>query len=515
MYRSKTEFTHRKPLCAAHAGPRALTRGILSKHKGLFGDQPGTRRAEPDIRKGIMRTAAIAATVIAVITLTSACGDENHLVISPVQLDYSSVGSPRYSYAPYQSPSDVTWFAGQTYIGGDVEPQESLRRVSTTTSGTKIYMGAIRDGVGVNRLENYEADLTAQTGDGFAPFIIAPRMDFDPAFDEPENDEIDAAIFDSVRILNDALPPEFQIEIGYIDSGEEAAAGAILMRLESPESVRAECGVNAVACAESVITSYGYTRSSTIILPDDFDADEFLYSRSVIIHELLHALGIWGHVDSVEFPDSLMGDYGGYIPNVTHILNKIDREVLQIMYMSQESEIYNDWGEWSDVSHHLIGRTDDGELNFGVALFNGLPQPWVRSATPDTFLADNRLLSGTATWSGDLVAYSGPSPLLGDVELQVGLATLTDPANEQDLRFRDIFYVNRFESSDYSDTSPRWFPTRNLDYKVNVYGNLFANVQDDEYEEGWVAGAFMGNNHEHMAGTLKRTDMVGAFGGTR
>ena len=283
------------------------------------------------------------------------------------------------------------------------------------------------------------------------------------------------------------------------------------MKLESAAAVRAECGIDAIACAKSTFDAFGYTVSSTVILPDDFDTSEYMLSRSVIIHELLHALGIWGHVDSVEFPDSLMGNSGGYIPNVTHILNKIDREVLQIMYMSRETDLYNDWGEWSDTSHHLAVRSEDGALNFGVALFNGLPQPWARGTTPDVNLADNRSLFGTATWSGDFVGYSGPSPLLGNVELQVSLSTLYDPSSEQDLRFRDIYYLNRFGS----DTDDIWFPTRNIDYKVNVYGNQFANVQGEDREEGWVTGVFLGSSHEHMGGTVKRTDMVGAFGGSR
>ena len=127
-----------------------------------------------------------------------------------------------------------------------------------------------------------------------------------------------------------------------------------------------------------------------------------MFAREVIVHELLHAMGIHGHVDSVEFPDSLMGSSGEYIPNLGNIISKIDQEVLQIMYMSQRTDLYNDWGEWSDTSFHLVGRTDDGFLNFGVALFNGLPQPWVRGTLPDMDLADNAHLDGTATWSGNL-----------------------------------------------------------------------------------------------------------------
>ena len=74
--------------------------------------------------------------------------------------------------------------------------------------------------------------------------------------------------------------------------------------------------------------------------------------------------------------------------------------------------------------------------------------------------------------------------------------------------------MNRFES-DTTDDSDRWFHTRNIDYKVEISGNYFENVKGDDYEQGFVTGLFMGAEHEHMGGTVKRTDMIGAFGGSR
>ena len=206
-----------------------------------------------------------------------------------------------------------------------------------------------------------------------------------------------------------------------------------------------------------------------------------------------------------------MGTAGETIPNLGYIISRIDREVLQIMYMSQEGDTYNDWGEWSDLSHHLMGQTADEDMRFGVALFNGLPQPWASGTEPSTDLADNALLTGTATWNGNLLAYSGPSPLFGAASLKVGLDTLGDSDAEQDLMFSNIFYLNRHGST----SDARWFNTRNIDYKVSINGNLFFNITGDDYEDGLIAGAFMGAKHEHMGGTVKRTDMVGAFGGSR
>ncbi len=43
----------------------------------------------------------------------------------------------------------------------------------------------------------------------------------------------------------------------------------------------------------------------------------------------------------------------------------------------------------------------------------------------------------------------------------------------------------------------------------------FRNVRGDGHEEGFVQGAFLGAEHEHMGGTVKRTDMVAAFGGSQ
>ena len=471
------------------------------------------------------RVGFLAALVAGSLLILNACGGSggNSLAIPESPLAYSNAAQTRHSYTPYETGSHIYTFplsddVTEVYIGGGLEPLEPLRHVATAGSGIKYFMGSVRDGVGVDRLENYENDLTTRNGadpyglrgDDFAPFFVQPSLYFDPDLLAPENAGIGQALYDSILILNDILPPEFQIVVE--GSRDYAAAywGEIMVSLESPEDISATCGENVVACAQ-YRTIGNYTYSATLHLPDDFDVTEYTFPRKVIVHEFLHALGIQGHVDSIEFPDSIMGTVGETIPNLGHIISKIDREVLQILYMSQRTDLYNDWGEWSDTSFHLVGRTDDGTLNFGVALFNGLPQPWARGTLPDMALVDNADLSGTATWTGSLLGFSGPAPIVGKAELEVGLDTLSDVDNEQDLRFRDIAFLNRFESG----SEDRWFDTRNIDYKVNVSGSVFQNVRGDEYEQGLVTGAFLGAGHEHMGGTVKRTDMVAAFGGSR
>ena len=453
-----------------------------------------------------IRTAAV---IAAALILVSCGGGGGPTVSTAPPLAYSQTAY-EHTYAPAQTRSQIVAynFSGAEHItiGGDLEPRENLRHV-LTENGIQYYIGAVRDGVGVDRLANYATDLGVGN---LKPFAVQPTIYWDPDLLLPENSGIADALRGSLRILNDALPPEFQIVDGGAWETATIYPGEIGISLQTAEDIGLICSTGAVACAQSRHLGRS-TSLSWLYIPDDFDTSEYTYPRKVIVHELLHALGISGHVDQIEFPDSIMGTAGEFIPNLGHIISKIDREVLQIIYMSKRTDTYNDWGEWSDVSHHLVGRTADQALNFGVALFNGLPQPWVRGGLPSTTLAGNTGLSGTATWAGSLLAYSGPSPLAGDAELEVGLATLSDPDNQQDLRFRDIYYLNRFETADRSDDSDRWFPTRNIDYKVRVAGNVFANVDG----EGVVTGAFLGARHEHMGGTVKRTDMVGAFGGSR
>ncbi len=289
---------------------------------------------------------------IAIICVTvAACGGGGALFRTASQLDYTNAADARHSYSPYTTGSHAySWDPGtvgndvqEIYIGGDLEPRENLRHV-LTHNGIDYYVGASRDGVGVDRLENYKLDLETRNGtdpfnfmgDGFRPFITQPLLYLDADLLAPGNAGILWALADSILILNDSLPPEYQIRVMGSREGNIAYRGEIQVNLEPAATVGLRCGVNAVACASNTPLALWspFSASSTLYLPNDFDTSEYTYPRKVIVHELLHALGIQGHVDSIEFPDSIMGTTGEYIPNLGHIISKIDREVLQIMYMS-------------------------------------------------------------------------------------------------------------------------------------------------------------------------------------
>ena len=381
-------------------------------------------------------TLRLICAVLAIGFLAGCGGGGNLDVVIPGELDSYNYAKAAYqspNYHPYQTASHAYVWGDTVYIGGDLEPREELRQVAIE-NGMRFFMGASRDGVGMNRIRNYEEDLQTKndsvlallSSDGFYPFRVQPKIWIHDEFLEYPGTAL--ALTDSIKILNDALPPEFQIQFVGTFSADELPAdreGHIVAALLPSDTIKVQCGAGAVACASNTVPlGANYTRSAILLIPDDFDTSQYTLPRTVIVHELLHALGIQGHVDSIEFPDSIMGTSGDFFPNPGFTIHRIDREVLQIMYMQQRTDRYNDYGEWSDTTLHIVGRSEDEAVHFGVALFNGLPQPWARGKLPDSALADNTNLTGNVSWNGQLLGFSGPSPVAGDVELEVALSSL-------------------------------------------------------------------------------------------
>ena len=155
------------------------------------------------------------------------------------------------------------------------------------------------------------------------------------------------------------------------------------------------------------------------------------YTLYVLVHELIHAIGMNGHSDPTRFPHSVMhAEYGG--DSQEHVLFAVDREVLLASYSVLEpgasaAQIVEDLGPWDDTSMHLRGDIgiSGGEVAFGVASRNGLAQPWAFGPTPWTDLADNPLLSETVTWSGRLLGFTPSVEAVGGAaDLAVELGTL-------------------------------------------------------------------------------------------
>jgi len=226
------------------------------------------------------------------------------------------------------------------------------------------------------------------------------------------------------------------------------------------------------------------------------------YLRHTLVHELLHQLGFWGH--SERFPDSVLtagGNYSGAIAGTGFVLAPSDKDLIHAAYTRLAPGItprraITDLGEWSTTSVHQVGTfsTGGGRVRFGVWERNGLVQPWAQGPTP------TGTLDATANWDGLFLGVtSSGNAVDGDVRLAVDMANMSSGR----LTFSDLKQV---------DDDAQW-DNGNLDYTVAIDEDESRFDNHRSSDAGIVTGVFLGTDHTAMAGTLRRRDLTGAFGG--
>ena len=109
------------------------------------------------------------------------------------------------------------------------------------------------------------------------------------------------------------------------------------------------------------------------------------------------------------------------------ILGPVDADAILALYTAYKrgETSAESLGPWSDTSFHIRGDLSfaGGDVSFGVALRNGLAQPWASGPTPSTNLVDNEELSGVVTWTGALLGITpSAETVVGDSRLAVDLA---------------------------------------------------------------------------------------------
>ncbi len=168
-------------------------------------------------------------------------------------------------------------------------------------------------------------------------------------------------------------------------------------------------------------------------------------------------------------------------------------------------EVYG-WGAWGRYSAWGVGVERTLELrdhrHFHDHLRAGADAFGIE---PATSLAQNPVLTGTATWSGSLLGVDlGRNmlpPVFGDAELEVELESLGGTARFDDLT---VFVGNK--------AAP--FRQSSLEYTIDVTGeNSFSDADNH------ISGGFFGPAHEEMAGILDDrspdVNLLAGFGGTR
>ena len=230
--------------------------------------------------------------------------------------------------------------------------------------------------------------------------------------------------------------------------------------------------------------------------------------RKVLAHEIFHALGFYAHIEPHEYRTVMNTGYRNF--PITY-LPQIDTDTLYALYTRFFHEYGyrafdpNDLGPWTDVSFHLRGDMDD--VSFGASSRNGLIQPWAHGQSPETNLADNQLLSGSASWAGRLLGFTSESEsLAGAADLTINLATLRGQVDFTNLEHWSV------NAAPGSIGSGQIWNDGDLRYSVIVRGNTFNQTGGDT---GEVTGAFFGAQHEGMGGVVERSDMSAGFGGTR
>ena len=229
---------------------------------------------------------------------------------------------------------------------------------------------------------------------------------------------------------------------------------------------------------------------------------------SVLVHEVLHALGLQGHVDAPAFEDSNM--YSAWF-RLDGSLPAIDAAGIQALYTrlgvatEPEDLSASSLGPWSRETVHLSGEL--GGVRFGVRHGNGVSMPWTEGAEPSRALADNDRLPGTATWKGGLLGFTpGLEAVGGNAELSVDLGTMDGRAD-----FTELQSWAAGAAPGALGTGAPW-NAGSLGYTIAVAANYLRGTGGDD---GTVSGQFYGAGHEGVAGSLERDDLTAAFGATR
>ena len=226
---------------------------------------------------------------------------------------------------------------------------------------------------------------------------------------------------------------------------------------------------------------------------------------TVLAHELIHTLGI-GHVPS-SYRTVMAPEIDVSAEDMPlSILYPMDRQALRALYgHMQNGDSVTAFGAWANTTTHLVGNSDYAA--FGVAFGNGYGEPWAYGYLPAMDLGDNPDLAGEATWTGLLLGFTpDEAPVAGDAELGINLDDLTGQAD-----FTSLESWAAGETPGDVSTGAVW-GDGDLAYSIAVTGNTFKQTGGDD---GLLTGAFFGESHEGMGGTLEREDLTAAFGGQR
>ena len=388
------------------------------------------------------------------------------------------------------------WFIGTPNIG--VDPDEiRINDYGGTTVTFERFAPSPSDR---NTVERYLATVGATKRFASPPFIQLRNG---------RDEDFAVAVFRAVQIINSALPNDFQIgmDANTYTSSTGPPPGGVIRVEQSPkfswgrewiipsDLTHAE---GAALRLYDVDSRYG----SQVFIDTAVYAEEHLLR--ILVHELLHTMGLGGHFD---YPNhSLMASsiYTNPEGLGTTIMFPMDIFGLRGFY---DPESMGDWGK---TRYAVGGCMDNDAICFGVQRIMGDANPWASNMgnTAHTLLSDNPTLSGTATWRGRLLGMTPLSEAVGGAAaLTIALGPLTG-----DLDFTGLEYWRTGQAPGDVGSGTLW-GDGDLTYGIVASGNIF--LQDGTGDQGVVTGMFAGASHEYMTGVLERDDLAAGFGGRR
>ena len=468
-----------------------------------------------------------ALAIAATLTACGGGGGDSTLVVNrPEMPGRPDVALPQLPLQRAQDSGNapILYVGSNLHIGPDVAPAPDTLRRAARHGDITISHGTLADGIGEDVLVDYLERDTTLGRDEVNIFI--PRFEPRPPTVRIAQGTTEAMRSEAIRaiqLINAALPRDWQIQVSNTPGTPGTAPPTnadiliqFLPREEWPDEFGEFTGTNVAGLSANRNTlerdSIEYqivARSGRIFV--DHTRTTGQHRMKTLVHEIIHSLGRV-HPDPEIFPYTVMNTSGQSRHN--HILYPLDRETLLAVYSrlqhdSTVASLVEDLGPWSDTSTHLLGEFSAGgeDVSFGVALRNGLAQPWATGPAPLTNLADNTALSGNASWSGRLLGFTPEAaPVAGATDLSIALDTLAG-----DLQFTDLEHWSTGQAPGAVGSGATW-SNGSLTYDVEVRGNTFVRTAGDE---GILTGAFLGTQHRAMGGTLQRDDLSAAFGGTR
>ncbi len=334
----------------------------------------------------------------------------------------------------------------------------------------------------------------------------------------------------AVDLINDWLPPEHRMIMGEptflmgvglhpvyghehpVWDPQDVPAGVIYVDFEVPE--RSASSRYNESGSRHTTTDVPRMISNLVAIPAElFMAQGFHEVYGTLVHELVHAMGIPGHVSEHRHPTSLMPDslyQGGGLPDEAGLprLPRLDGEALMTAYAlydggeTDEDIHYTSLGPWATTIPTISGNltTTGGDVSFGAEYRSQWTRAWEEGPAPATSLARSGL-TGTATWDGTMVGYSDAGAAVqGDAGITVDIARMDGTA-----AFTELMAG-----------SASWGP--DLSTGIRVDGNYLADTGSNSRLD--VEGQFRSADHEAVTGVLRWEDtatgnLTGAFGARR